>query len=341
MKKKSAIKREYMPYGKVLVVDDMPSNLDIMQLLLKPYGLKVDTADDGHGAVEKAKNGNTYNIVFMDHMMPEMDGIEAAKKMRELGYTQPIVALTGNAEAGQSELFMANGFDAFISKPIDVRQLDSVLLKFVKPAQPPEYTETAELQKGEAEYVEEEAALLTIHPHLAEIFVQDLSRTIGVLEKIHEKCGHYEEEDIRLYTINVHAMKSALANMGEKELSAVAYKLEQAGRAKDTVVMAEETQVFLEKLRMVVDKLKPMQENKETTDIESSNEDLAYLREALLTVKNACDGYDRKTAKDTIAALRQRKWPLKTKELLGTMAEHLLNGDFEEVSKIAEELNNK
>jgi hypothetical protein len=129
-----------------------------------------------------------------------------------------------------------------------------------------------------------------------------------------------------------------LANVNEKELSAAAFKLEQAGRTKDTAVMADKTPVFLDKLRAIIEKHTP-QEDEDDSGLGSTGEDLKYLYEKLLVIKKACDGYDRKTAKDTIAKLRQRKWPAKTKELLGTMAEHLLNGDFEEVLKIAGELN--
>jgi CheY-like chemotaxis protein len=131
-RKKPAIKREQMPYGKVLVVDDMPSNLDIVKLLLKPYGLTVDTATSGFEAIDLIKGGNIYDIIFMDHMMPEMDGIEAAKNIRGLGYAHPVIALTANTEEGQADVFLADGFDDFVSKPVDMRTLDAVLNKYIR-----------------------------------------------------------------------------------------------------------------------------------------------------------------------------------------------------------------
>ena len=126
------IQREPMPYGKVLVVDDMESNLDVAKLLLRPYQLQIDTAKSGFEAIDLIKAGKDYDIVFMDHMMPKMDGVETAKMIRDLGYKDPIIALTANAVLGQSEMFLANGFDGYISKPIDMRQLNDSLNKFIR-----------------------------------------------------------------------------------------------------------------------------------------------------------------------------------------------------------------
>jgi CheY-like chemotaxis protein len=132
------ISREPMPYGNVLIVDDVDTNIYVAKGLMAPYDLVIDSADSGFAAIEKIKNGNKYDIIFMDHMMPKMDGIEAAKHIRDLGYTEPIVALTANAVTGQVEIFLENGFDEFISKPIDIRQMNTVLNKFIRDKQPPE-----------------------------------------------------------------------------------------------------------------------------------------------------------------------------------------------------------
>jgi len=132
-----------MPYGSVLVVDDVASNLYVAKGLLLPYGLRIETAVNGTEAIEKIKSGNVYDIVFMDHMMPGMDGIEATKIIRDMGYTRPVVALTANAVIGQSDIFLANGFDGFISKPIDSRQLNTALNHFIRDKQSREVIEAA------------------------------------------------------------------------------------------------------------------------------------------------------------------------------------------------------
>ncbi|MDR0312249.1 MAG: response regulator [Treponema sp.] len=346
-KKKQALKHIDLYYGKVLVVDDMPLNLHIMQLLLKPYELQVDTAEDGYKAVEMIEGGNLYDIVFMDHMMPGLDGVETATKMRELGYTLPIVVLSANNDIEQSKRFMAVGFDAFITKPINARQLNSILEKFAEDRPSQDFNDATYRQKRTEHEYGEETAFLNLHPQLAEIFVQDLTKFIKVLEEIYGKRGAYGDEDIRLYTISVHAVKTALANMGKKELSAIAHKLEQAGRATDTAVITEGTPAFLEELRVIIKEHNSQKKSGGDDKLEDSSvghEDRGghfsspYLREKLLAVKNACEEYDRKTAKDTIVELRQKKWPNSIEESLSSMAEQLLNGDFVEVSKIAEKI---
>ncbi|WP_461252343.1 response regulator, partial [Treponema sp. R8-4-B8] len=142
------ITRDYMPYGRVLVVDDVETNIYVARGLLAPYGINVDTALSGFEAVDKIREGRLYDIIFMDHMMPRMDGIEAVKIIRSFGYNEPIVALTANALAGQAEIFMNNGFDDFISKPIDIRQLNGVLNKLIRDKQSQETLEDANKKKN-------------------------------------------------------------------------------------------------------------------------------------------------------------------------------------------------
>ena len=139
---------EPMPYGRVLVVDDVDTNLYVAKGLLLFYGLKIETCASGYEAIEKVRQGNTYDIIFMDHMMPGIDGLETTKALRKIGYTQPIVALTANALVGQIEEFMRNGFDGFISKPIQTAHLNSTLTKFVRDKQPPEVIEAARSADG-------------------------------------------------------------------------------------------------------------------------------------------------------------------------------------------------
>jgi CheY-like chemotaxis protein/anti-sigma regulatory factor (Ser/Thr protein kinase) len=121
---------------RVLVVDDVDINLDVARGLLEPYGLTVDTVLSGKEAVEKIRSGEgRYDMVLMDHMMPGMDGVEAVRIIRnEIGtdYARnvPIIALTANALEGNEEMFLGNGFNGYISKPIDIRLLDEMLKKW-------------------------------------------------------------------------------------------------------------------------------------------------------------------------------------------------------------------
>jgi len=113
-----------MPYARVLIVDDVPTNLDVTRGMMKPYGMQIDCAGSGQQAIDMIRAEEVrYHAIFMDHMMPEMDGIEATRIIREeIGteYSQnvPITALTANAIVGNEEMFLSKGFQALISKPI-------------------------------------------------------------------------------------------------------------------------------------------------------------------------------------------------------------------------------
>ena len=259
--KRVQIAREIMPYGSVLVVDDVETNIYVAKGLLAPYELQFDSADSGFEAIEKVKNGKVYDIIFMDHMMPKMDGVEAVKILRDLKYKQPIIALTANAVAGQADIFLGNGFDDYISKPIDVRQMNAVLNKFIRDKQPPEVIEAARKQE---ETKKEQASVSTsnpsISPRFAEILVRDTNKAIKALEVINEKHGVFSDEDMCTYIINVHGMKSALANVGRMELSAAAMKLEVSGRSGDTAIIASELPAFIDSLRALVTELSPKKE---------------------------------------------------------------------------------
>jgi CheY-like chemotaxis protein len=131
------MKRTDLSYAKVLVVDDFPTNLDVAAGMLRKYKMQVDCVLSGQEAVDAIAAGKpVYNAIFMDHMMPGMDGVEAAKLIRALGseYAQnlPIIALTANAVAGSEQMFLENGFDAFLAKPFNVMNLDSVVQKWVR-----------------------------------------------------------------------------------------------------------------------------------------------------------------------------------------------------------------
>jgi CheY-like chemotaxis protein len=122
---------------RVLVVDDVDINLEVARGLMEPYGFTVDCVLSGKEAVENIRAGEPrYDMVLMDHMMPEMDGLEAARIIRSLDgdYARqvPIVALTANALAGNEEMFLSRGFNGFISKPIDIARLDEMLKKLIR-----------------------------------------------------------------------------------------------------------------------------------------------------------------------------------------------------------------
>jgi HPt (histidine-containing phosphotransfer) domain-containing protein len=170
-------------------------------------------------------------------------------------------------------------------------------------------------------------------PELAAIFARDAEKALTRLKTIFANAFR-RSDDIQQYVIDVHSMKSALANIGETELSATAFRLEQAGRAEDTTVMMAETPSFLESLGKAIERNKLKKDG--VAAYEDSGNTRAYLSEKLLVIRTACEKYDEITANTALAELKQKEWPKPVKDLLDTIAMHLLHSDFEEAVKLAE-----
>jgi CheY-like chemotaxis protein len=328
---KAQITYDPMPYGSVLIVDDVETNLYVAKGLMAPYELAMDTAVSGFEAIDKVKAGNVFDIIFMDHMMPKMDGIETTKILREMGYNRPIIALTANALVGQAEMFMRNGFDGFISKPIDVRQLNTTLNKMVRDKQPFEVIDAARQQKAVKQAVEK-ATTLTDSPLTIEAFVRDVKRAISTMELIC-KNEFRRANDINIFGITVHSMKDALVSIDETDLSNAALKLEQAVQKKDFAMIITETPAFVDSLRKVNEKL-------EAKSVEEpENEDLAFLREKLQVVQTACEAHDKQTAKTVLIELKHKIWSRLTKDLLNIIIENVLKDNFDEAANLSRDYN--
>ena len=226
---------EPMPYGRVLVVDDISANLYVASGLLAFYSLGVETCESGFTAIEKIKSGNVYDIVFMDQMMPGINGTETMRVLRDMGYNEPIVALTANALIGQAEEFINNGFDGFISKPIQTVHLNTILLKYIKDKQPEDVLQAAatlERTAGNIDTFQNDAELLD---RLRKDFVRDQKNTAS---------------DIRQYLANgdketahrlAHTLKSLAKLIHEEELAKIAELVESlisAGKVPDNTMIS-------------------------------------------------------------------------------------------------------
>ena len=342
--KRAQVIRELMPYGSVLVVDDTEANIYVAKGLLAPYELKVDSVNSGLAAIELLKKGKEYDIVFMDHMMPGMDGIEATRNIRAMGYKRPIVALTASAGAGQAEMFLENGFDDYISKPIDVRQLNAVLNKLVREKYPLKASGVA----GE----------MASDPQFVEIFLRDTTKSLAILNGLNNKES-FSADDLRAYVICTHSLKGVLANIGNMELSGLASKLEAAGRNEDYDMIHGQTPPFLRFLQAFIDGIvsrEAQAEDGATAEVtdgaaevgtqgvtdgdaeRATGEDNLYLNNKLVEIKAACERYDSGAADTGIRSLREKKWPASTAELLQKISSCLLHSDFDEATKIIDAL---
>jgi signal transduction histidine kinase/CheY-like chemotaxis protein len=322
---KSEIIYDPMPYGSVLIVDDVETNLYVAKGLMAPYDLAMETAVSGFETIDKIKAGSVYDIIFMDHMMPKMDGIETTKILREMGYTKPIIALTANALVGQAEMFMRNGFDGFISKPIDVRQLNTTLNKMIRDKQPVEVIDAARQERAAKQAAEKTApadSSLTI-----EAFIRDAKRAIATLELIC-KNDFRRANDVNIFGITVHSLKNDLVNIDETELSNDALKLEQAVQKRNFALIITETPAFITSLRKLSEKLAAK------TNGEPEDEDLPFLNEKLQIVRTACEARDKQTAKTVLVELKHKTWSRITKDLLNTIIEYVMKDNFDEAANL-------
>ena len=243
------ISKELMPYGKVLVVDDMQTNLIVAEAVISSYAITVTLAESGFEAIEKVRLGKKYDIIFMDHMMPNMDGIETTAKLREMGYGGPIVALTANAIKGNREMFLENGFDGFISKPIDVLEMDKILTEFVRDRHPEEAIKHKEITKrlGGTNTLTKDLAF--------EVFRHDVVQALETLKITAVKGKFRRAGDLKQYLTYVHGMKSILSVIGEHKLSEFAKKLEDAARREDILYILSNTGFFADRLEKLLEGL--------------------------------------------------------------------------------------
>jgi signal transduction histidine kinase/DNA-binding response OmpR family regulator/HPt (histidine-containing phosphotransfer) domain-containing protein len=252
--------RSYMPYGKVLLVDDVAPNLDVAKALMEPYGLTCHCATSGEEAVGLVRAGKVkYDVIFMDQMMPRMDGLEAARIIRnevgtEYASSVPIIALTANALVGIEDMFIKNGFQGFISKPIDVLQLDSVLNKWIRDLQDEETLARAEEEFQELVNRRRARAEKADHSSVLEArYIPGLDINEGLM-----RCGGREEQYLPLleswsrhtrkileeisapdalesgdYAIKVHGLKGASYGICAHKVGEYASELEIAAKRGD------------------------------------------------------------------------------------------------------------
>lgn len=240
------------PDVKVLVVDDNTVNRKVARGLLKCYDFDLTEAQSGQEAVDLVREVR-YDIIFMDHMMPGMDGIEAAEIIRrdcgENGTAPAMVALTANVMQGMREHFLECGFQDFIAKPLDRTELNQLLLRWV----PKEYRQTGE-QEAEVKPLDESAFPIDgIDMHAAMQYYSGDEEGFADLLELYCMDGKHKTEllrelaqsDLSRYQIEVHGLKSASANIGAIEVSAMAREQEYAAAEENKACIAEKFPVLL------------------------------------------------------------------------------------------------
>lgn len=299
------------PEANILVVDDNMTNLKVFVSLLKPTRISIDVADSGKACLELIAKKH-YDLIFLDHMMPEMDGIETLHRMKESNENQceksPIVALTANAITGAKEMYLAEGFDAFLPKPINPEKLEQMILKLL----PRELLQFQVLEQ-ECEEVREVLHKGTVDMELdfpeiegvdwnygfkhlpkKELFMATLEDFYKImdgeadgLEAFYQQLNNNPEMLVQ-YRIKVHSMKSSANLIGAIVLGGMAKLLEDAAREADIKLIEALHNIFINEWRGYKDKFKEcvkVSDDEQTKEeVEDYMEILAYLeklREAM------------------------------------------------------------
>lgn len=227
------------PTAKVLIVDDNIMNLKVMSRLLLPYRINAYTAGSGREALDKIEDME-FDCVFLDHMMPEMDGVETLHRIRQKpgAYYQKlnVIAFTANAIGGAREMFISEGFNDFIAKPIELSVLDRILRRYI-PARKQSIIMANEAS-GEDFKALEELGKAGIHVNQGIAYCGDQEGFREIVGIFHAEGArrkallqqYFEKQDWKNYVIGVHALKSNSRGIGADDLSDLALKLEMAGK---------------------------------------------------------------------------------------------------------------
>ncbi len=330
------------PDAQILVVDDNAMNRRVFSNLLKSTQVAIDEAGGGQECLDLAEK-KRYDIIFLDHMMPDMDGIETLHRLRKQKNSPclatPVVALTANAVTGAREMYLEEGFSSFLSKPINPRKLEKFLLQTlpedkihkgaasssdaaqtgssdtVPPASEKDLPSAGEGELPEIDGIDWEYALMhTKDPEMLRATVLDFYRLMPgdgkELEKFWKMVQNPEnerEEAFRQFRVKVHSMKSSAAMVGAVPLSGVARMLEYAARDGNYDTIEKVTPPFLEEWRKMRELLSPLAENEAKG--QKGEADFQIVSQCLPRLNTAMGVLDVDTADQIMAQLEEYQYP--------------------------------
>ncbi len=327
------------PEAEILIVDDNAVNLTVARGLLEPLEMKIDTALSGKEAVAKIAE-KKYDIVFMDHMMPGVDGVEATRIIRRMMGDNgqiPIIALTANAVDGTREMFINEGMNDFVAKPIELKVIASkiriwlpdgkIVEKKYDERKTPEMTTEISI-----EGLEVAAAMELLGSE--ELFWAVLKEYYRVIDKKCELIQKYEQrEQWKEYTIEVHALKSASKQIGALELSSVAERMEAAGNMEDAVLIHETTPGMLEQYKRYKEILTPYFMNDAVKE-GSGQIEREQLLQLFMKMREAMDNLDMDAMEEVAGEINQYSFRGKEKEYFTSLREAVEDIDTEKCEEI-------
>lgn len=304
------------PDADVLIVDDNKVNLTVAEGIISPLHMRVDKAISGIQALEMIDRKH-YDLILMDHMMPELDGIETTRIIRRFheDYNNvPIIALTANVMEEMQSMFLVEGMNDFVAKPIETR----LLVDKIKQWLPPEKVQPIEgREKSKGRKRGQEETKRVVIPHLdmeqalrllgnEELYWQVLREYARVIPKKARMLEqHFKAEDWKNYTIEAHALKSSSKQIGAMELSELAAQMEQAGNLMDIEYIREHHRELLERYREYESILSKYVEKPQEEIKPKAAYDAQKVSEYLDSMQNAVDNLDMDDMDRVIEQLEQ------------------------------------
>ncbi|MCQ2521853.1 MAG: response regulator [Lachnospiraceae bacterium] len=338
------------PEARLLLVDDNEMNLTVADALLKPTKMKIDHAENGKRAVEMIKE-NHYDFVFMDHMMPIMDGVEATRTIRAMdgAYYKdlPIVAFTANVLTEAAIEFKEAGMNDFVTKPVQFPALCEKIKKYMNPAliRPATEEDFAEEEEaaapaGQQLSIENLAGIDTKagleacgSEALFRKLLGDYCRIIDMKATKLEKC--LADGMIRDYTIEVHALKNTSRMIGATELSGWFKQMEDYGNAENVEAIAAENADLLDTYRSYKRVLEPFMDASEEDKVEADVEELIA---DLKNMDHAMDTFDLDTVASIMKKIQGLRVPACVKDKERMLEAYVADVAMEEVMQITKEM---
>jgi CheY-like chemotaxis protein/HPt (histidine-containing phosphotransfer) domain-containing protein/anti-sigma regulatory factor (Ser/Thr protein kinase) len=340
------------PEARVLIVDDIKTNLDVAAGLLAPYAMRVDSCLSGEDAVRLVQE-NRYDLVLMDHMMPGMDGIETTKTIRTLPgeYFQklPIAVLTANAIAGMRDMFLEIGFSDYISKPIEIVKLDEAIARWIP----------AEKQIKAGKGIKRETLNGKTEIRISGVDTRKGIAMTGGTEAGYRKvlAQFYKDAAERLpvfaespaettlsaFAAQAHAIKSAAGTIGAAEVSKEAAELEAAGKAGDMAAISKTLPLFHEHLTQLIEaigkNLKESEEGEKREQLAMRSESFPTahsslhlspsFQTSLSLLKEALEAKNMKAIDKLLEEIEQLPLDTETRELINAVSDKVLMGEYE------------
>ncbi|SDB45481.1 hybrid sensor histidine kinase/response regulator [Butyrivibrio sp. INlla16] len=338
------------PDARILVVDDNEMNLQVLKGLLKATKLMVDTALSGKECLKKLAKEH-YELVLLDHMMPEMDGIETLKRIREEGYELPVFALTANAAHSGEHYYVKKGFNGYLEKPVNVKKLEETLKsnipeELLQEPDPTDFTSDENSGKNENPMEGMEWLFSVGGIDVAEgikncgnskAFLDALNTFYFTVEqKADEIEKAYEGGDYDFYTIKVHALKSSARIIGASKLSELSAKMEEAGKIGNIEEIKENTSSLLEMYREYKNSLSKLSEKEDSEGKEKCDE--ATIEEAYGALKEFAPVMDYDSFEMVLLDMKEYDCGSENNERFERLFRLLKELNWDEITKVLEEV---